>query len=365
MPGRRRGLGGQRERLAAKQAHRDEALAFVAWARGRGLSREAAIRWLWLSPSTLAVWETREGEDGSALRALGRPPTRGSAGARDQVVACLRNEPRLSLTQLQARFSGLPRREVAELRERYLSHYRDQVFALEWLRPGRVWAIDYSNPPQPIDGVYTKLLMIRDLASGYQLLALPCEGESAATTRAALEQLIAEVGAPLVLKLDNGSPLRAELVVQALDAAGVEVLPSPPYTPEYNGSVEAGNGSIKTRARHEAARHGRAHWICDDLEAALAQANHAPRRGGPAAELWASRTPIPVNERCGFRETIAAERSAKLPLRDPDDGDITQDEIDQITREVIGQALVELGYLRIERRSIPLAKRRRRSTKNS
>ena len=77
------------------------------------------------------------------------------------------------------------------------------------------------------------------------------------------------------------------------------------------------------------------------------------------------RTPIPVNERCGFRETIAAERSAKLPLRDPDDGDITQDEIDQITREVIGQALVELGYLRIERRSIPLAKRRRRSTKNS
>lgn len=314
---------------------------------------------MWLAPSTLAFWEKREREEGSPLQALGRKPTRGSGSERNQVVACLRNEPHLALAVLQARFNNLARREVAEIRERYLRHFHDVVFTLEWLRPGRVWAIDYSNPPQAIDGVYTKLLMIRDLASGYQLLALPCEGESAEATRAALRQLIAEVGAPLALKLDNGSPLRAELVVRMLEEAGVEILPSPPYTPQYNGSVEAGNGSIKTRARHEAARHGRAEWICEDVEAALAQANHAPRRGGTAIELWESRTPITVNERSVFRETIAAKRSAKMALRDPAEGDITQDEIDQVTREVIGRALVELGYLLIRRRTIPLAKKRR------
>jgi hypothetical protein len=33
-----------------------------------------------------------------------------------------------------------------------------------------VWAIDFAEPPQPIDGSYTRLLAVRDLGSGYQLL---------------------------------------------------------------------------------------------------------------------------------------------------------------------------------------------------
>jgi hypothetical protein len=39
---------------------------------------------------------------------------------------------------------------------------------LHWTRPGAVWAIDFAEPPLPIEGSYSRLLAVRDLASGYQ-----------------------------------------------------------------------------------------------------------------------------------------------------------------------------------------------------
>ena len=54
----------------------------------------------------------------------------------------------------------------------------------------------------------------------------------------------------------------------------VQVLFSPAYTPRYNGAIEAGNGSLKTRTHHHAALHGRAGaWTCDAVEAARQEAN--------------------------------------------------------------------------------------------
>ena len=40
---------------------------------------------------------------------------------------------------------------------------------------GTVWAVDFAQAPQPIDGVYPYLLAVRDLASSKQLLWLPVE----------------------------------------------------------------------------------------------------------------------------------------------------------------------------------------------
>jgi hypothetical protein len=63
-------------------------------------------------------------------------------------------------------------------------------------------------------------------------------------------------GPPLVLKLDNGSAYRAEAMQKALVGYGVVVLYSPAYTPEYNGSAEAGVGSMKARTEEQAERGG-------------------------------------------------------------------------------------------------------------
>jgi hypothetical protein len=46
-----------------------------------------------------------------------------------------------------------------------------------------------------------------------------------------------------------------EAFQELLDRWQVFALLSPPRLPRYNGSVEAGNGSVKTRVRQEAARH--------------------------------------------------------------------------------------------------------------
>ncbi len=67
-----------------------------------------------------------------------------------------------------------------------------------------------------------------------------------------------------------------------LDLWRVRPLFSPPYTPEYNGSIEAGNGALKTRTHEEAARHGRdGHWTADDAEAARRMANEMTYPDGP------------------------------------------------------------------------------------
>ena len=84
---------------------------------------------------------------------------------------------------------------------------------------------------------------------------------------------------------------------------------SPPRTPWYNGAIEAGIGSLRTRVHHEAARHGRpALWTCDDLEAARRQANRTARPWGHHSptphDVWTQRQPITIAERQAFRHCL-------------------------------------------------------------
>jgi len=72
---------------------------------------------------------------------------------------------------------------------------------------------------------------------------------------------------------------------------------SPPYYPQYNGACEAGFGTLKTYAHHEAAKHGRPHqWSCDDVEAARMRANELSRPHGylrpTPAENYLWRIPV-------------------------------------------------------------------------
>ncbi len=82
-----------------------------------------------------------------------------------------------------------------------------------------------------------------------------------------------------------------------LDRWGVLRLFSPPRTPRYNGSCEAGIGSMKVRTHHQAALRGSpGEWTCDDAEAARRLNESRPRpwgsRGPTPSEAWEGRRPV-------------------------------------------------------------------------
>src|SRR5262249_49055184 len=71
---------------------------------------------------------------------------------------------------------------------------------------------------------------------------------------------------------------------------------SPPAWPQYNGSCEAGIGSIRTRTHHQSARRGfPGQWTCDDMEAARLQANELARPWGLTG-MWEMKPSVTVHD---------------------------------------------------------------------
>jgi transposase InsO family protein len=235
--------------------------------------------------------------------------------ARGAVLELLRGVgPGVGLAVLAGQFPDLLRAELADLLRRYrrawVRRHGRLLHVLHWQQPGAVWAIDYARPPLPLEEGYADLLAVRDLASGMQLLWLPVAEATAATTAAALLSLFAIYGAPLVLKLDNGSPFVAAMARELLARWGVIPLYSPPGCPQYNGAIEAGIGALKARTHYQAVRQGRpGEWTLADAEAARQEANALGRpwgaHGPTPAERWAKRQPLPAAERAAFAVSVA------------------------------------------------------------
>jgi Integrase core domain len=257
---------------------------------------------------------------------------------------------------LKALCPQMARRELQDLLRRYrrVWRHRQRLVArvLHWKRPGTVWAIDFSEPPTPVDGTYPYALAVRDLASGFQLLWLPTEHASAEAALAALRSLFRSQGKPLVLKTDNGSSFVAEAFQSYLSRHQVWQLFSPPAWPAYNGSCEAGIGSMRTRTHHQSVRRGLAgQWTCDDMEAARLQANELARpwglTGPPPAQIWQSRKVLCRQEREKFARTVQSY------IRKPDkSGGRLKDEA-AVRREALVHALVQHGLLEFTATSVP------------
>jgi transposase InsO family protein len=234
---------------------------------------------------------------------------------RNEVVALFRlMGPHVGAPILEAYFPEMPRRELEDMVRRlkflYATKSRLLFWTLHWLKPGTAWAIDHCTPPAPVEGTFSQILSVRDLAAQAQLAWTPVPDGSALHVRFVLETLIAEHGAPLLLKKDNGSALNDAGVNRLLAQNGIIGLLSPPATPSYNGGCEAGNGSLRTRTSYEAARHGRAgRWTCDDCEAARLQAFRTARpwgvRGQTPEEVWSKREPITAELRQQFQNAVA------------------------------------------------------------
>jgi len=272
--------------------------------------------------------------------------------------------PGIGVPTLQFLFPSMARRELDDLVTRYRrAHFdgkRTLIHALSWQRAGAVWAMDYTAPPNVIEGRYRTVLAVRDLASGSLLAAVPAETDDARTTCDVLRALFAEHGAPLVMKSDNGPHFIAAAVVELLAAFGVVHLRSPFYAPSFNGSIEAGIGSLKIRAHFEAARHDRpGEWTVDDVEAARLRGNelgfpNGRARGTPDV-AWTARQPITEGDRRQLAGVICRYRLEELAQRGYQEGSpLGEDARLSVERVSITRALCQLGFVQFRRRFIPL-----------
>jgi transposase InsO family protein len=340
----------------------------------RGWTCAATAHLLHLCPRTLRQWQDEYHQLPRDLPLRGRPLLRSSRQLRNEVIAVLEElGPATGLPTLRACFPRMARAELADLLRRYRRvwrHYHQHApYRLRWPVPGRVCSIDFTQAPQPLDGLYPYLLAVRDLGSSQQLLWLPVADLSAAVLLPALTSLFTVYGAPLVLKMDNGSAFLADVTQELLDQFGVIPLFSPPYMPRYNGAIEAGIGSLKTRTANQAARQGRpGQWTCDDAAAAQQEANATARprgeRGPNPDTLWEQRSPIRAEERKLFQTTVERRRNqARAEAGHAPAEPLCPAQERALDRQAIRRALVEHGYLLFSRRRIPLPIKRRKVAK--
>lgn len=327
-------------------------------------TRDSAKR-LRICKATLNEWIRGWNEDALALTPRGRPTVDSDRELRLAVLAIFNLcGPEVGVPTLTTFFPQMPYRELVDLAARYREFYcngqRVLVHALAWNRTGAVWAMDYTAPPNLIEGTYRTILCVRDLASGRTLASLPAAHDNAETTIGVLRALFLEHGAPLCIKSDNGSHFIDQDVRRLLAEWNVAHLRSPFYTPSFNGAIEAGCGSLKIRAHYEAARHDRpGEWTLDDVEAARLRGNelgrpHGMARGTPDAE-WGRRTPITEDERRSFLALVAQYELEEAAQRGyqggtPFGGDVTL----SIGRAAISRALCQLGFVQYRGRRIPL-----------
>jgi transposase InsO family protein len=360
-----RGFAAQKTRRELERRVRAEVVAFARWTLRQQMPLYLAARRVGLCAKTVLGWQQSWEVNKLRIEPRGRPAQRTDRETRDCVMAVFQlMGPGVGLAVLQEFFPWIARRELEDLQRRYreahLKKSRVLVHALRWQRVSAVWAMDYTEPPATVDGIYRSILVVRDLASGMQLMALPVIEATAEVTIAALRALFCEHGIPFVIKSDNGSAFIALNVELFLESMGVYHLLSPPRLPSYNGACEAGIGSLKVRAHHESARNDRAgEWTCDDVEAARLMANETSRPGGfhspTPSERWRIRLLLSGRERESFHESVERLRKGVgiefgcLPGIDP--GPAMRASID---RRAITRALVAHGILKLRRRRITL-----------
>lgn len=349
-------LGDQQQpRRQQERQVRQAVVAFERWTARLGWSGTQAATRLGLHPRTLDHWQCRWRADHLAIAQRGRPRHLADALTRSAVVEVIEDlGPSIGVPTLKTMFPTVVRSELGTCCRAYQRALHiaaaDEACHLTWQVPGRVWATDFTQPPQPIDGVFPYVLLVRDLAASRQLLALPAMAPEASVAVAAMRELFLQHGAPLVIKEDNGSSFIAQGFLDLLGDFTVTPLFSPPHLPQYNGAIEAGNGSLKTHARQEALRHGRTIWTSDDLEVACESANTFARpwsdHGPSPQQRWDSRRPITAGERGRFHTTLGKMKMQVIAEWQLRPADLTRRAVQSaVDRTATRRALESLGYL--------------------
>jgi transposase InsO family protein len=304
-------------------------------------------------------------EDRLRVKPRGRPARRSHRDERNKVIRALKlMGPHVGVPTIQGMFPDMARREVEDLVRRYKrllrSTKRRELHSLNWLQPGTVWSMDHADPPTIIDGAYSALWAARDLASRKKLAWIPVTDKSYEALEFPLHRLFAKYGAPLVIKADNGSAYISKKMDKTLARKEVTLLLSPPRTPRYNGSCEAGIASMKRHTEHQAKLMGRSsRWTTEDCEIARCLSNLTVRPWGPSGptpeEVWKERKPITDELRARFRSCVLGYRNQFLEKKKNAQYNENDKKMEaSIMRQAITRALIECDLLSIRRRRIPL-----------
>lgn len=342
---------------------RKHTLAFTRWGARLGYRVAETAEVLGLKPCTLTKWEKDWRTDRLQPATLGRPRARLSYEAFETVTALFTiSGPVLSLDVLRSLFPFEAPAALEEYRH-FLSKLakRQEKLSLQtlnWMRSGAVWAMDIFYPPKPIDGQFPYVLVVRDLATGCNLLAQPLPNREMTGIVQALEFLFGTLPKPLVLKSDN--EFDADLFAQCLQRHKVFHLLSPPQFPRYNGAAEAGIGSLKTRTFFEAARNNRpCDWTCDDLEAGRCRINELSRPKGflvsSPEEAFRHVRPITQTTWDSFAlavENFKVEARKRLGLLEKlvEQDALSRSDRNAVLRLALALALVDQGFLSVRRK---------------
>jgi transposase InsO family protein len=362
----------------------------VALRRCWGLGAGDVAQRLGIAPRTVRAWSARWRHARLAALSRGRPIRPVDAAVRDEVAEVLSTHGlAVGVPSLKGLFRSVPRTLLRDWRAQSRTaalRAAPPASRLTWLVAGSVWSTDFTAPPGLVDGAYAKVLVVRDLASRCNLLALPVCAESARVVAGALAMLFMQHGPPLVLKSDNGSPFIAAAAAGLLARQGVTHLRSPALTPSYNGSVESAGGWLKARAVQMALcsqdddrpdeDSGRplqdqlaTHQPCsarppllssDHLEASRLCGNALARpwgvNGPTPQERWEQRSILTAAARAEFLGRVVLNRAAIEPnVIEHGRGSATQLSAGQrssVDRVAIRRALVELGYLLVRSSSL-------------
>ena len=357
-----------------------DALAFTHWAASLERNKEQLAQKLGLRAAVLGAWQRRWRQDRLRADPRGRPTRDSDRDIRQLMIGLFYLVgPGIGLPALRGFFPDASKGELEDMLRRYrrvhLRRNKVVLHVLRWMSPGTVWAMDHYQPPKPVDGIYPFVFVVRDLASGNQLLALPVPGKQLHHVVAALTALFKQYAPPLVLKSDCAFDTTFTPAYLEPDEAGARKklaellfsqqvfhLLSPPYTPQYNAAIEAGIGSFQTRAHHEAARHDHpGEWNCDDVEAARLQANELARPWGHNADTpgitWIERRPVCAEVCAEFAASVQQfETEAQLERqKDRLEGiPLGAKDIASCRRVAISRALVARGFLLFRRRRFTL-----------
>jgi hypothetical protein len=207
------------------------------------------------------------------------------------------------------RFS-LSRRELRQMVERVRqdleSDRRAHLRRIEWLAPGVVWAMDFTEYDL---GMANKVYLhnTQDLGSRYKFLPMAGGYPVGEEVAGYLSEKFDRYGAPLVLKRDNGGNMNHLAINDVLSESFVLPLNSPGYYAPYNGAIEESQREVK-RSLREKVLSGladcRAH-IAAYAEAAVNDLNHRIRpclNGRTSCEAFFVSTDKPVPTKRERRE---------------------------------------------------------------
>ena len=328
----------------------------IIWLQGLGgeVNQIAAI----LGISLRTCWRSLQGE----FKIPGRPQKKLAPEVRARIKEELKQMGgRVSVDFLKYKYKSASRSAIGALKKTWVREHEAEKRAamkhLAWKKAGRVWSLDGAHTGVDIEQKGKRILVMRDLGSGYTLGVAPAP-ETSRDVIHFLQEMFAEYGRPLVIKHDGGSGFIAGETSDYLLKKGVTALLSPPAHPQYNGAIERGMQDIKAFTEAAAFLSGRLrNWLQIDLQMGMNMANERKvERGGKwvsAQMRFAERKPVSDLERVMFQitsdhETNKRKKAIKATFTLETTEKKRQSLLKLAARLGVTRALTDGGYLTIE-----------------